>query len=233
MPTGANTHLAPTNIINSVKGWNTRHIYNYYGTTNYIDFNYTSVVSSDYSQNLFQAIETYETSQSLTLYKGGYTFPPRYFQSGKDLRIKALLFADTDTYTSSLFHVNVGIDNTESGSILIGESNDGYSHIFGANVTRSAYLDIEIVCRGIETQDKPSRLRMMASGYVRYNTIRGSNNDPNNDVYLIPITPVSNILPTVDSDVESPVENTLNLNFSGSVGMKLISVINLSIEELE
>ena len=233
MPTGANTHPAPTNIINSVKGWNTRHIYNYYGTTNYTDFNYTSVTSDDYSQNLFDVIKDYGTAQSLTLYKGGYTFPPRYFRAGKDLRIKALLFADTNSFTSSLFHVNVGINNTESGSVLIGESNDGYSHMFGLNVSRSAYLDIEIVCRGIEALVKPTTLNMVASGYIRYGVTTKQNEDRNNNIYLIPITPVANTFPIVDSDIESPVENTLNLNFNGSVNMKSINVLNLSIEELE
>jgi hypothetical protein len=228
MGTAAHIHPAPTNIINSVKGWNTRHIYNYYGTTNTTDFNYTSIVSEDYSQNLFQVINDYQTSD-LTVYKGVYTFPPRYFRSGKDLIIKAFLYIDTDTYTDGRLQLNVGINNTKTTYVVIGASNKGSFHTFGDGITQEAFIEAEIVCRGIETLDKPPKLTMMATGYIRYDT-ELRKNETN---YLIPIVPLTTTLATVDSDVTTAVENTINLNFSGSRSLKSLNVLNLSIEERE
>jgi hypothetical protein len=233
MPVGSIIHPAPTNIINSVKGWNTRHIYNYYGTSNYTDFNYVTESSGDYSQNLFKVIEDYTSAGVNTIYKGGYTFPPRYFRAGKDLRIKTFLFVDTDTYDDALLQINIGIDNTKISYRVIGATNKGFAHEFGAGSQRSAFLEVEIVCRGIEAQNKPLTLNMMATGYVRYNVAKLDRIDTNDANYLIPIVPTSTTLITIDNDLLSAVENTLNLNFDGSFHIPTINVLNLSIEELE
>jgi hypothetical protein len=229
MPIGSIKHAGPTNIINSVKGWNIRHIYNYYGTTNTTDFNYYTQSGEDYTQNLFNMITDYGNSLSpspLTLYKGGYTFPPRYFRAGKDLRIKAFLYVSTGVFNDAFLQINTGINNTKLSYVTIGSSNKGAIHELGR---RSAYLEIEIVCRGIEAQNKPSTLNMMATGYIKYDEI-STINDVN---CLIPIVPLTNTLATVDNDLGSPVENILNLNFDGSFHIPTINVLNLSIEELE
>jgi hypothetical protein len=228
---GAHIHPAPTNIINSVKGWNTRHVYNYYGSTDTTDFNYADITKYAYTDNLFTTIENYDSEVDYSVYKGGYTFPPSYFRAGKDLRIKSFLYVSTDTYNDARLQLNVGINNSKTTYVRIGASNKGIFHDFGEGSRRSAYLETEIVCRGIESLRKPPFLEMIASGYIRYNIIESTNNQN----YLIPIVPTSNTFAIVDTDVSSnvAVENTLNINFSGSSHIPIINVLNLSIEELE
>lgn len=231
MPVGSIIHPAPTNIINSVRGWNTRHIYNYYGTSDYTDFNYPSVTVQDYSQNLFQVIEDYAASisPSYPLFKGGYKFPARYFRAGKSLKIKTFLYIDTDVFTNAILNLNVGISNSKSTYVQIGASNAGEGHQFGGGNTRAAYVEAEIFCRGIEVLTKPITLSMMATGYIRYD-VKRSTNDLN---FLIPIIPTSTTLTIVDADIDTPADNELNINFDGSSDLKNINVLNLSIEELE
>ena len=218
---GAHIHPAPTNIINSVKGWNTRHVYNYYGSTNTTDFNYADSTKYSYTQNIFQAIDSYDSEVNYSVYKGGYTFPPSYFRAGKDLRIKTFLYVSTGTNDDALLQLNVGINNSKTTYVRIGASTRDYA--FGDGSPVHAYLEAEIVCRGIESLRKPPFLEMIATGYIRYNR-EG-----------IPIAPTETTFAIVDTDVssDSAVANTLNLNFSGSFHLETINVLNLSIEELE
>ena len=222
----SNTHPAPTNIINGIKGWNTRHIYNYYGSSDYTNFNYATVASgSSYSDNLFGVIKDYDT------YKGGYEFPERYFLPGKNLRVKGMLYISSGANTDAELRIQAGIENTQNTYTTIGliEGNTNKYHLFGDGATRSAYTEFELIYSGIETLSKPSTLVMGASGYFRYNnpTSRHSSN------FLIPIVRV-NSMPQINSDLKTnPQPITINLNFSGSYHINTINVLNLSIEELE
>jgi hypothetical protein len=224
----ANTHIAPTNIINGVKGWNIRHIYNYYGSSDYTTFNYAD--GGNYDINLFSAIQSSTPNE----YKGDYVFPARYFLSGKNLRVKGMLYISSGANTDAWLKINAGINNTEKTYETIGsiDATTKY-HFFGNGFTRSAYTEFELIYSGIETLQKPPKLLMGASGYFRYDELSSDTNLLNNRNFLIPIVRI-NPLVEINSDLDTaPEPITINLNFAGSYHIDTINVLNLSIEELE
>jgi hypothetical protein len=124
-------HITPSFTKDYVKGWNTRVIFNHYGSaidgmTSYNDFTET---------NVFDKIVTYKETKNPYL-----RFPPYYFKTGHTLRIKGMFLVTGAG--DSVFHNNIRIYDDYIGGTpsLIADINEGA----GTIIYNQAFTDLPI-----------------------------------------------------------------------------------------
>lgn len=226
MPLTVLKHIAPSLNINSVKGWDTRLIYCFYGLPD-SPFNYVSVAGGDYETNLFQAIKLFGD-----YYKGNNTFGlDRYYSTGKNLRIKGR-FIVTSNDSNRLFNIWVNLDNKDLGiNYQLAATNNKNDHtFFNGNIGESVPVDFEIIISFVESVEGENPIFLaQANGYYQYNLDSYSANGFNIQNAYVPIwnggeTNFIGPLNSLNSFI-------LNINFSRSSVYKII-LSYLTIEEL-
>jgi hypothetical protein len=234
MPSYSQRHSAPTFLIDGVKGWNTRQIYNYYGNSSYTTLNYITE-AGNYSTDLFSVINSFENTNTVFLHKGITTFPTHYFKAGKSIRVRGYLKVTNATTIPSIFNMVFYMNNSAGSATKIGSSNDGSDHLFarGNLENQIIIINFETTIFGIETISKPSVLYMAALGYFQYN-MQVEGEDPPTNMLNAYVPIYSNGMAIVDSDIStSTYTNTLQITFDGSSDLTGIYPLNLTIEELE
>ena len=221
---------SPTKTINNINGWNTRLLYSYCGIFNNNFFDYVDVIngsySSDFSTNLFDAMDYYQTHTvpNDAVYKGTSTFPSRYFTTGKNVRVKGRFLVSGD---NDIFNIRTGLFNSGNGVIGLSRQNAGNTHHFANdNNVSDVPVDFSIIYTSIEL-DSPS-LCMMSNGYYRYEYADYASGGSNRDVVHVPIW---NLNPSTYIDNTSGY-NQIRISFDGS-GVTSMKLIYLTIEELQ
>jgi hypothetical protein len=223
---------SPSSVVNGIKGWNQRHLYNYYGnpTNNLLDYYVES--EGVYNVNLFRVVELYEPNgkDSPVLYKGGYNFPIGYFKTGKSLRIKGRLLFATDPTDVSHFDIRVRIENSVDGLTTLATSNNGTRHVPAKGISNLP-VDFEIIVTSVPVADSNAStddLYVQANGSYNYVVSQETNINP---IY-VPIWSDSP-LKRVSSDGLKTTTNNLWLDFGNSDLVTSIKVVYLMVEELE
>lgn len=224
-------HAAPTLTINEVKGWTTRLLYNYYGNWDYGDgsstyaMHYEVETSNDFTQNIFTAINSFQTTIGYPVQKGIYSFPAKYFVSGKSIRIEGWL--RITTVTSRIFNMKAKIDNTNSGIIEIARTNDNNSHTLAAgNAVTDLPVYFKIVYTAIE--DDSPLLSMTANGHYQYEYVDYNAAGNNTSVVYVPIHNGYKHPKGIGSSV---VDNSIYISFDGSDVDELV-LVSMTMEEL-
>jgi hypothetical protein len=240
---GASNPLKPltsTFSINNVPGWNTRHIYNYYGTPSGV-LDYVSS-SLDFTSDLFQIIKNYNDpigNNSQPVAKGAINtnknfFPNRYFATGKTLRIKGRFLISTPSSGTPIFNMAISANNSISGSTLIASTNNGHNHESTISETNMP-VDFEITLTSIENQftitTPYNALFMQANGHYQYEYANYNSAGRNISVAYVPIW---NDLQYVQVGLlEDASTNAITLDFTNSDKIDSIKVMYITIEELE
>jgi len=212
-------HIAPSFIINKVKGWNTRLIYKYYGSTE-------SPLQVDPPQieNLFTTIANTSTSNN-PLYKGQHIFPggSRYFKTGKSIRIKGRFWI-TGT-SGEPFNIWAGVKFGNTG-LKIASSNNGTNHTLPASLV-DCPVDFEITYNSIENNS--SQLYLDVNGFYQYSFGNYKTTGANVENSYVPIWDDKGTYTAITS-VDEAIE--LVLSFDSST-IPVLTLIYLTIEELQ
>ncbi len=215
-------HIAPSFIINKVKGWNTRLIYKYYGHPGTpLTFDPANV------SNLLTEIANSFTSND-PLYKGQYIFPAgsRYFKTGKSIRIKGRFWISGTGGDVFNIVAKVKFSNT---SVTIASSNDGQNHTLSTSLS-DCPVDFEVTYNSIEdSQTDPPDLYLDVNGFYQYTFSNYKTSGANVENSYVPVwdskgtyTEITN----VNDDIE------LVLSFDNST-IPTLTLIYLTIEELQ
>jgi len=218
-------HIPPDFNINTVKGWNTRLLYNFYGSPATAPMDYVSVTGADYTINIFDAIDTWANGIGSIVSKGQFLFPHRYFKTGKSIRVRGKLIISVDG-SSPLFNINARIDNSNNGLILLANQNDNNDHQFPDK--DNVPVDFEIVYNSIEL--KTPELVMQANGYYQYNTDSYNTPGPNSNNIYVPIWNSEGPYIQVENSLSGT--NKICINFANSNSISNIKIHYLTVEEL-
>jgi hypothetical protein len=221
-------HSTPTFIVNKVKGWNTRLIYAYYGIIG-STFDYVSESGGNLTLNLFSVIANSSLNASNgSIYKGQYSnLGPRYFKTGKSLRIKGQ-FLITGT-SSKIFNILSQIDITGGGgTTLISNTNNNHNHTLPSNIT-DCPVNFELTYNSLESDADPNRTYIQSNGFYQYNAGDYNQNGPNieNNVY-VPIYSTNGYIST--GEISDSYD--LYISFDNSE-IDNLKIVYLTIEELQ
>ena len=217
-------HSPPSFNINTVKGWNTRLLYNFYGAPSAI-FDYY-VTGGNYAINIFDVIQTWEANNTQLGSKGQFVFPAKYFKTGKSVRVRGRLLINGGT--SSIFNIRASIDNSVNGLTPVAAQNNFNDHTFAAgNSQTDVPIDFEIIYTSLETTDLV--LFMQANGYYQYNTNEYNTAGTNlTNAYV----PIWNSTQYISVELTSLTgTNELYISFDNSTVTKII-LSYLTVEEL-
>ena len=220
-------HIPPDFNINTVKGWNTRLLYNFYGSHANATMDYVSVTGADYTINIFDAIDTWASGIGRIVSKGQFLFPHRYFKTGKSIRVRGRVLVTSDD--SRTFNIRASINNSNYGTSPVAAQNDGANHTFAkGNIRTNVPVEFEIVYTSVETTE--SYLYMQANGYYKYEYDFYSNGGRNLSVVHVPIWFHGQYV-RVDSDLTGNYTNKIYISFDGS-DVQAIKLFYLTVEEL-
>jgi len=232
-------HTTPTHLINGVKGWNSRLIYSYYGSpTNTLP--YLEATGGDYSINIFEAIRlyTFPDTGGSPIYKGTNRFPPRYFSTGKNLRIKGSL--KISTTGTAIFNTNISIYYPGLGTTSIANQNGGGNHtVANRDGVDDMPINFDITLTSIEMYDtvnQTNEVYMQANGHYQYAYSSFSTGGDNTDTVYVPIYGKNEYGPNktpyilVADNFENPIP--LIWSFTGSSNVDKIDILYITIEEL-
>lgn len=217
-------HAAPTLTINEVKGWTTRQLYNYYGRYDNVLINYVAETSGEYTVDLFSVINTHQSSIGYPIQKGIYSFPSKYFLSGKSVKVEGQFFIDFID-PNITFNIHAQINNSNFGIIPIASTNNGNNHIFAKPSKENVPIYFKIVYTAVE--DNSPALNIMANGHYMYDYNDYSAGTANTTVCYVPIW---NSTPYQVIDNTSGT-NDLYISFDNS-NVGKIQLVYMTVEEL-
>lgn len=225
--------LTPTFNINTVQGWTTRQIYNYYGSPAGIYDYY--VDRGVYDFDLFAAIAdyTFPNTDAQPLYKGNSTlqFSARYFATGKSLRIRGRFLITNQP--GAVFNIAIGNFNYGNSTYRrLAITNTGANHEMSAALN-DVPVDFEVVVTGIESKyDDPTEhysLFLQANGYYQYETSSFSSGGANSSPVYVPIWNTNQY----EEVGLITTGNSITLDFRTSARVDNLKVMYLTVEELE
>ena len=178
-------HTPPNFTVNSIKGWNTRLLYTFYGYFN-TAFNYYAV-ATNYTNNLFSTIANWENSNAIIVSKGQYNYPQYsyFFKTGKSIRVKGHLLVTSDD-TNQIFNIFAKIRNiTDNSLISIASSDKSNSHTFAnGTIVNGLPINFEITYSCVEDNND---LYFQANGFFQYEYDSYSGGGTNRSVVYVPI----------------------------------------------
>jgi hypothetical protein len=215
-------HITPSFTKDYVKGWNTRVIFNHYGSAIDGMTSYTDLTET----NLFESNIAARDSKNPYL-----VFPPYYFKTGHTLRIKGIFLLTGAG--DSVFHNNIRIYDDYVGGVpsIIADINSGA----GTIVNNNAYTDLPIhyeitlITNNLDNGDGTVNIYAQANGnYIWTTKPNNSDSTAGRSAVMFNSSYYRNI--AVGSDVSHSTQLWMDFYNSSITSLKIPYLI---VEELE